>query len=218
MLKIKQIKNLILDIFFPRSKMDKKIDLITAKDLFDRCLKTTHEKKNIVTIFSYDDNLIRQTIWSLKFRRNKKLAKVFAQILYDEILEKLSEEMLFSNFKKPILIPIPISRKRLRERGFNQTELIAKEMSLLDMSNSFVFKKDILVKHIDTPHQSRAKNKKERLENIKNSFSVKNKKEIKGKNIILLDDVTTTGATLNEAKKILRQNGAKKIICLTIAH
>lgn len=218
MLRIKQIKNFILDILFPRSKMDKKIDLITAKDLFDRCLKTTHEKKNVVTIFSYDNNLIRQTIWSLKFRRNKKLAKVFAQILYDEILEKLSEEMLFFNFKKPILVPIPISKKRLRERGFNQVELIAKEMSLLDMNNSFIFKKDILLKHQDTPHQSRAKNKKERLENIKNSFSIKNKKEIKDKNIILLDDITTTGATLNEAKKILRRNGAKKIICLTIAH
>lgn len=208
----------ILDILFPRNNIEKQMDIIDAEELFSKVPKTTHVDKNIIVIFDYNNELIRQAIWSLKFRRNKRLAKIFAQILYDEILENLSEMKTFSNFTNPILIPIPLSKQKLRERGFNQSELIAREMNILDDNSSFVFEKDILIKIKNTPPQSRTKNRKERLENLKNCFTVSKAHKIKNRNIILIDDVTTTGATLSEAKRVLKKYGAKKITSLVVAH
>ena len=88
------------------------------------------------------------------------------------------------------------------------------------------FRRNILIKNKETEHQAHIKNRKERLKNLIGSFTIKSSKQnakenisiIKGRNIILIDDITTTGATLNEAKKILRQAGARKIIAFTVAH
>ena len=78
--------------------------------------------------------------------------------------------------------------------------------------------KNVLIKIKETEHQANIKERRDRLKNLSDSFSVKNSKMIEGKNIILIDDVTTTGATLSEARKILKQSGAKKVIAFTVAH
>lgn len=222
MFKFKQlISNLFkkfLDILFPQTIPQKILTSITEEDFLKSSAKTTHEDKNIFIIFSYDDNLVRQAIKSLKFKNNRGIAKIFAQLLYDELLENLSDLRVFHNFRQPLLIPIPISKQRLKERGFNQCELIANEMAKIDSANSFILEKNILIKTKDSPHQSRIRNKAERLKNLENSFGVKNLEKLKNKNIILLDDVTTTGATFREAKKTLKKYGAKKIICVAVAH
>ncbi|KKP65076.1 MAG: Phosphoribosyltransferase, partial [Candidatus Nomurabacteria bacterium GW2011_GWF2_35_12] len=70
----------------------------------------------------------------------------------------------------------------------------------------------------ETEHQVNIKDRRDRLKNLSDSFSVKNPEIIKDKNIILIDDVLTTGATLTEAKKILKSFGAKKVIAFTVAH
>ena len=78
--------------------------------------------------------------------------------------------------------------------------------------------KNILIKPKETEHQARIKDRRERLKNLIGSFAVKNGEKIKNKNIILIDDITTTGATLSEARKILKQYGARRIIAFTVAH
>ncbi|MEK7588375.1 MAG: ComF family protein [Patescibacteria group bacterium] len=171
----------------------------------------------IYSIYDYRDPLIKRAIWLLKYKGKKSLSKVFATSIYLNTLEEISEMMLLENFKNPILIPIPLSKKRYRERGYNQAELIARELLLLS-PETFTLKKDILTKIKDTIHQAHIKDRKQRLKNITNSFNIKNKESIKNRNIILIDDVTTTGATLSEAKKVLKENGAKKIIAFTVAH
>src|SRR3989344_7914516 len=214
---LKKITEYFFDILFPRNEIQKKLDTMTAEDFLNNIPRTRHDDKNIITIFDYRNKFMKEAIWSLKFRRNTRLAKIFAQIIYDEILEDLSELAVFQNFKNPVIIPIPISSKRKRERGFNQCELIANE--LLNIGGDiFTQERKVLIKTKDTPPQSRTKTKKDRLENLKDCFSLKNKEKIKGKNIILLDDVTTTGTTLKEARRILHRHGAKKIICVTVAH
>ena len=215
---IKKIINNLLDIAFPRTTLEKKLSEITTEDFHSKALKTRYTNKKNITIFCYEDSLVRKAIHSFKFKNNRRFAKIFAQILYDELLERMAEAEIFSNFKNPILIPIPLSKKGMKERGFNQCELIAKEMEKIDKKSSFIFEKNILIKNKETPHQSRTKNKKERLNNLKNCFSIKNSKKIQHRNIILLDDITTTGATLKEAEKTLKKHGARKIIYLTIAH
>lgn len=172
----------------------------------------------IFPLFDYRHPPMKKAIWFLKYRKKRNLAKVFAEVMYPRILEELSDLIKLNNFQEPILIPIPLSRKRERERGFNQSLLLSQNLIRLDKNLNFKLEKNILIKTKDTKHQAQIKNKNERLKNLFNSFKIKNEKVIIGKNIILIDDVTTTGATLNEAKKVLKEAGAKKIIAFTIAH
>lgn len=130
----------------------------------------------------------------------------------------MSDLLVMENFDKPIIIPIPLSRKRYRERGFNQSELISQSIIDNDKEKCFELLTNVLTKPKETQHQAHIENRSYRMQNMVGSFVVKNPELIKDRNIILIDDVVTTGATLTEAKKMLKEAGAKKIIAFTIAH
>ncbi len=139
------------------------------------------------------------------------MAKPLAEIIYKKIN--------FSNCggsTSRIIIPVPLSGKRFRERGFNQTELIARHLSD-KLKPNFSVLNNVLYKNKDTISQVEIKNRKERLRNLKNTFSVKNSGLIKNEVIFVLDDVTTTSATINEARRALLKAGAKKVIGLVVA-
>jgi competence protein ComFC len=180
------------------------------------CLEQKHDW--IISVFQYENKIIRKAIWMLKYRNKKEIAKIFAEAIYDRIIEELQDLKTFQNFTNPILIPIPISKEKHQKREYNQSELIAFELVELDQENNFTLKTNILFKIKDTKSQMEIKNRKERLNNLKNCFQVKNPDEIEGRNIIIIDDILTTGATLSEARKVLKNAGAKKIIAITVAH
>lgn len=213
--------NSILDFIFP-------VDCISCKKqggyLCTECLNNLQEAEReslkwIFPIYDYRDPIIKKAIWLLKYKNKRKITKILSEALYPRILEELSEITLLENFHNPILIPIPLAPKRKKERGFNQAELVCQHLAKLDASNkNFTLITNVLIKPKDTIHQAHIHNRKDRLENLLGSFSVKNADLIKNRNIILIDDITTTGATLSEAKKVLREHGAKKIIAFTIAH
>jgi len=172
----------------------------------------------VFPMYDYRHPPVKKAIGLLKYKGKKGFAKIFAEIMYGRIIEELSDLMVFNNFQKPILVPIPLSKKRIHERGFNQATLICTELMKLDKNKNFILEKNVLIKIKNGEHQARIENRQKRLKNIIGSFSIKNPEGIKNRNIILIDDVTTTGATLNEAKKTLRKAGAKKIIAFTVAH
>lgn len=212
--------NTILDIVFPVNCLSCGK---TGTDLCLDCLASSppaerESEKWIFPLFDYRHPSIKKTIWLLKYKSKKRLATIFAEVLHGRMMEELADLSLLENFCEPILIPIPLAPKRQRERGFNQAELICKKLIKLDKEKVFKLEKNILIKPKDTEHQARIEDRQKRLKNIIDSFSIKNSEKIKNKNIILIDDVCTTGATLTEAKKILKHNGAKKIIAFTIAH
>lgn len=214
-----------------------------GKEFCPLCLSETpaaerETAKWIFPLYDYRHPPIKKALWLLKYKGKKRLAKIFAEILYEKIMEELSELSVMENFQNAILIPIPLSAKRYRERGYNQAELICRELVRLSKINHltpdpspsqgegrnevFILKSDILIKPKETEHQARIRNRRERLENIIGSFVIKNPEKnirlIKNKNIILIDDITTTGATLNEARKMLKAAGARKVIAFTVAH
>ncbi|OGI71007.1 hypothetical protein A3C60_02330 [Candidatus Nomurabacteria bacterium RIFCSPHIGHO2_02_FULL_37_45] len=216
--------NTILDIVFP-------VNCISCgksgMDLCMMCLKNGAEAERetakwIFPIFDYRHPPIKKALWLLKYKGKKKFANIFAEILYGKILEELSDLSIMENFRNAILIPIPLSSKRYRERGYNQAELLCENLVKLDENVNFKLEKNILIKQIDTKHQAHILNRSERLKNIVGSFTIlytgKNIGLIKNKNIILIDDITTTGATLTEARKVFKQAGARKIIAFTVAH
>ncbi len=217
--------NTLLDIIFParciscgKNGKDFCIECISDAPAAER-----ETAKWIFPLYDYRHPPIKKALWLLKYSRKKRLAKTFAEILYEKIMEELSELSVMENFRDAVLIPVPLSAKRYRERGYNQAELICGELVKINHLRHGVDMKlenNILIKPRETEHQARIRDRKERLKNIVGSFAIKNESEnkIKNKNIILIDDITTTGATLAEARKILKQAGARKIIAFTVAH
>lgn len=123
-----------------------------------------------------------------------------------------------------IITPVPLHNKRKLERGYNQTEQVLK-IIFKQINNQFnkdlriTLDRDILVKIKNIKPQS-TKSGAEREQNTKNAFKIKNEKAkeiIKEKNVLIFDDIYTTGSTFNECKKVLLENGAKKVGAFMIA-
>lgn len=156
--------------------------------------------------FKYEGN-IRKLILNYKFNEKSYLYKTFVNFL-------LKNEKWFEIFKTcDTIIPIPISKKRKKERGYNQSLLIAKELSKklqLSLNNNCLYKMK------DTIEQSKL-NKEERKKNIQGVYKLKNQEKLKDKKILLIDDIYTTGNTIEEASKTLKQADINGIIVLTIA-
>ena len=175
-----------------------KIDIIQRKEY-----NKFYEEQ--IYLFKYID--IRNLILRYKFNGQAYLNNTFSSIILKN--KNLCRKLKFYD----IIIPVPMFNKKKRNRGYNQTELITNKISKkLDIKTST----KILIKIKNTKTQSTLK-EKQRLKNVQNAFCIKNSNLIKNKNIILFDDIITTGATINECAKILKQNGAKKVIILALA-
>ncbi len=185
---------------------------MSTKELYEAVSepRTIDEDLDIMAIFDYQNNIMKSMIWQLKYRGNIKIANLLAQCLYQTLLAEMEE--------KSIIIPMPLSKERLRERQYNQTELLINEIKKIDINRAFEYSNSILYKIKNTPHQTSTKSREERMKNLRDCFSAENKEKIKDQNIILIDDVTTTGTTLSQARHILLHSGAKKVFCVAVAH
>ena len=112
-----------------------------------------------------------------------------------------------------IICAVPIHKKRKAERGYNQSELIARELA---KSIPNIKYKNLLIKTKNNKRQSDLK-KLERAKNVINVYEMQNRQIIANKRIVLVDDVYTTGNTVNECSRILKQSGAKEILVITLA-
>jgi len=166
----------------------------------------------LIWIAPYQNQVLRKMIYSFKYEFARKMAKPLASLMAKTILN--SELInLFSPKEAWLIVPIPLQNKKLKERGFNQSELLAEEVSN-QIKIPLVI--GVLIKIKNTPSQTKLK-ERERKENVKGAFSTKNINLVKDKKIILIDDVTTTGATLEEAAKVLKRAGAKLVWGLVLA-
>lgn len=230
---IKNIKKLLLDILFPISCLScgKESDWLCFK-----CFKKLKFQEKNIKEFNlvidnlddlfiagdYDDLLLANLIKKFKYEKLIGLAKVLSEflIIYFNGQKQLlffSNKKLAKDLDEAKIIYIPISKSRKKERGFNQTELLAELFSKnFDLKIYSALK---CQKNRHRKHQAKLK-EKERLLNIKNNFKVINSKknlDLKNANVILIDDVITTGATLNEAARVLKEYGVKKVYGLTLA-
>jgi ComF family protein len=153
----------------------------------------------------YFEGVIRQSIHHLKYDSLRALAVPLAVLMREYLeVEPLPGE---------ILIPIPLHRHRLRERGYNQSALLAHELGRL-ITLSVV--EDSLVRQQNTLPQARTTSAEERHRNVTGAFICVDHR-LKGKKVILIDDVATTGATLEAAAKALRDAGTSSVWALTLA-
>jgi ComF family protein len=112
-----------------------------------------------------------------------------------------------------IIIPVPLHKKRLRQRGFNQALLLARKFFQQDQRK---IEPLVLKRHVWTQPQT-GLNRTARKRNVKNAFAVSQPDKIKDKKVLLVDDVYTTGATVNECARTLNRNGAKEVYVVTLA-
>lgn len=212
-----------LDFLFPKSSKVLLLEALTPGEIL-KILPPAKEtgSENILALFDYTDPLTRELIWELKYKGSKVVAEKLGGILYDVLLTEVSERALFEGFRSPCLIPMPISDKRRNERGYNQTELLCIEIKKKDIQNKteslLEYLPGHLVKHHHTESQTSTSTRKERLENLKDSMHVEGSEAVKSRNVILIDDVTTTGATFIEAKRALKAVGVKSVLCVALAH
>jgi ComF family protein len=230
-----KIKNVILDILFPpiciscKSNLEenekqnkvcnKCMESIIPNSSFfcPICENRLPEDKNmchrnskfiLTAATSYQTSAAKNLIWFLKYRKWRGLVKTMEPIIH-KYLDNLKYD-----FNEFAVMPIPLHKDRLQQRGFNQSELIA-EIFCRKTNCQLITNNLLRIKPTKT--QAELKNTKERSENVKGCFTVLNPEEIKNKNIVLVDDVFTTGSTISEAAETLKRAGAKKIIAFVFA-
>lgn len=227
------IKNLALDIIFPKKCFGcGQEGIFFCEDCFslidvnpfkyclcERPQKIIIEKqckhcanKKLDGLYSASDfkqTQVRQLIHNFKYKSQIK------ELCYPLSLLILTHLYFIAKYFPPasLLVPVPLFIKKKKRRGFNQAEEIGKVISEkigipISLGN--------FVRVKNTKPQV-GLNKKQRMENIKNAFEIKNKNEFKGKIIFLLDDVYTTGATMEECARILKKSHAKEVWGLTAA-
>lgn len=162
-------------------------------------------------VLSHYRGLIPKLISEIKYQHHFDICSQIARIIFDAYHFKF-------NFQ--YLIPVPLSGPRLRERGFNQSEKLAKELQkCFQSSDCKLLPDDILVRNKNTKPQFDLKYK-ERVNNVKDAFSLSPQlktKNLEGFSFCLVDDVATTGATLFECAKVLKRADAEKVFAITIA-
>lgn len=211
-----RLKNYLFDFIFPRNKRIKDIETMPVSKIAKLPRALSSPENFIIPIFSYKNQTVRDIVHQIKFKGNLLIASKISEIVAEEIHAFISETRYFEKNKKYILIPVPLSTQRLRDRGYNQAELMTKKIA--DHIPEILHMTNILIRKVNTDPQTKTRSRKERLANIKNCFSIRNSEEIHQSHIILFDDVTTTGATLVEAKKTLKKAGAKNVTAFTVAH
>lgn len=168
---------------------------------------------NLFIVSDYNNKLLEKTIKTLKYRFIRDTAQNFFPLLKKYIYQLAQKEMNLVSMD-PLILPIPLHPIRLNWRGFNQAELIAEiiaEITNLKINNKLLIKKSI------SKPQAEIENKQERISNLRDKFKISSIREIENRTVILVDDICTTGATLNEVAKILKENGAKNVLGFVIA-
>ena len=227
-----KIKNLALDILFPPLCLacDKYLsdssdqiclDCLASMPLFSHiscpvCLARITDYGNrchkdspylLAAATDYSHPVAQKLIWQFKYGGWQSLAGIISGFFP---LSSIPVE----NKANWFVVPLPLHSSRKKRRGFNQAELLA-EKAARKLNLACIIDNLVRVKH--TSVQADLKNYKEREENVRNAFFVENPEQFKGKNIILVDDVFTSGATLGEAARVLKLVGVKRIVALVFA-
>lgn len=179
-----------------------------------RC-KTRYGIDGIISSITYR-GIVKKLLYQFKYSPYlSDLKKILGRAMY----EGLIQQEIYVNFtsqKNVYIISVPLHSQRLKKRGYNQAELLGKDLAA---RTGLRFVSNILIRTENTKPQFDLK-KDERRNNIIGAFSLnpKLKSEIKDNNFLLIDDIATTGSTLRECAKILKKGGAEKVLGITLAH
>ena len=206
-----------LDFLFPKNARVVELEKLTPEKLITLLppaepLKDSHT----LALWCYSHPLVKEVVWELKYKGNTNIAEKLGIVLFDTIVDEL-RELHLSEKDEVVIMPIPISDKRRLERGWNQTELLLDAVKNQDKERMWKYLPRQLVKQ-HTESQTQTSSRSERLKNLSHSMRVLYPPKVEGKYVVVLDDVMTTGATFTEARRALLEAGARKMLCVAVAH
>lgn len=206
---IKKLWEALIEVIYPRENY---CIICGEEDCFGICNSCKKSIKLIGEAYQgeiiscgYYGGVLKELILKFKYKNDFTAGDILAELLEEYIVKKF-------DYKEYVIAYIPLSKKSQKARGFNQCEYIAKKIA----GNLEIEAIELLIKVKETKEQKKLK-KDERFQNISEAFGVKKGINIKNKKIILIDDVTTTGATLQEASKLLKKFDISDIKLLTLA-
>ncbi|MCL6098473.1 MAG: ComF family protein [Bacteroidetes bacterium] len=183
-------------------------DSARLKNEYERKFLSQNIIADFISLFVFEkDKELQHVIHELKYSGKFSLGKYLGRLIAQELGERITE------WKIDLIVPVPLHHLKRAERGYNQSDFIAKgigaELKIPVQTN--------LLKRNRFTETQTTLSLDERKENVKDAFSLKRKKRIPNKNILLIDDVITTGATTAECGRILLQNGASKVYIASVA-
>ncbi|NQV13539.1 MAG: ComF family protein [Parcubacteria group bacterium] len=176
----------------------------------DQC-RVTSKMAGIIVAASYEDKLLQQAVHALKYKFVREMSRPLATILSGGLKIWLNHHQ--GDRQDVVLVPVPLYRKRERQRGFNQTALLAQELNKMAR---FTVRDDVLVRIKSTPAQAKLDPIKRR-KNIKGAFRLENTAILQGKTVFIIDDICTTSATLEECAKEIDKAQPREIWGLVLA-
>lgn len=209
-IKVKEVKKdmwkTILDLIFPISCLGCHRP---GKFICQTCLKKIplNQKlyRNLIVASYYSHPLVKEAIHRYKYDLVKGLAEPLSWLMAESLKNYYLEN--------PLLVPVPLHKKRLKWRGFNQAQLLAEAVS---RQLNIPLANQILIREKNIEPQVKIKNSLQREKNVQSAFAVQ-PTDLSNKTVVLVDDVATTGATLNECRKVLKPLGPKEVWGLVVA-
>ena len=172
--------------------------------------KKTSPLDGLIVCASYKNETVAKAIHLYKYRFISDLHQPLGALMIKALQ---STEIPLCD----LIVPVPLHQKRLRWRGFNQSELLANHISKNLLPEEFVVTNDILIRQKNTTAQMKMKKIGERAENIRDAFAVPDLSRAKNKSVLLVDDVATTGSTIFECARVLKKAGASAVFAIVVA-
>lgn len=169
------------------------------------CLKGENIFDQARSLLAYRGPL-RDVVHSFKYHRNLTCIGTFGALFRESLTDS-------SFFLADLIVPVPLHTSRLRQRGFNQSLLLAREFF---RERKEKIKPRLLERHRPKPPQTSLNGRQRRL-NVRGAFRVTNPSQVRDRTLVLVDDIYTTGATLNECARVLKRAGARRVTALTLA-
>lgn len=213
----KEFLRRLLDVVMPRRcvgcKQSGTFLCCSCKNTLPRALGA---EDDMVACYEYNNVTVRRVLWKFKHGGATELADIFADELAEELLAAIAERLSPPEEGEVIgIIPIPLHTKRLRQRGYNQAELIAQK--IVEHIPEARLYSSLLTRTKNTVSQTQMKSRAEREQNVHEAFSILNTTSIP-RVCIVVDDIITSGATTRACATLLKQEGAQTVLRAAVAH
>ncbi len=194
----------VLDIVLPRKDRAVRAAHYSSDSLPVSPLTQTYGGVSITSLLSYQDQAVEDCIRALKYDASGAAAHILAEIVAEYLREEIAQIRAFST--EPILlVPAPLHPRRFRERGFNQVSLVLERLPKEFRDGTLATLSFGVIERVKETRPQTHLSRTERMENVKNAFALAERDAAAHSHIILIDDVTTTGATLFEASRPLER-------------
>jgi len=216
----------VLDALFPLSDAEQEMLSLSPKEALEKLPVAPDYSglavnlPNTQSVFAYKDERVAKMIWHIKYKKSAHAVRIGGYALWRILSPKRPENSL----PPPVIVvPMPITHQRRKERGYNQCELLTDEMDRLEQtvnSARFIVRKDILFRAHHASRQT-LKGRHDRIESAKGIFEIKAGvvlPELLQSRVIVIDDVITTGSTMYEAIETLKKAGFSNVRAISLAH